>query len=62
MVQSGSDLENTAASRVATYVDPVSRTREEATYISVGDAELFCVVHRSLSRPRGASSSALRSW
>ena len=45
-------LGNIATSRVAHYVDPVTRSREEATFIGAVDTELFCVLHRTPSTPK----------
>ncbi len=42
-----------AVGRVATYVDPVTRAREDAGYVSANTAELFCVLHGASSTPRG---------
>jgi len=39
--------------RVARYVDPVSRTWEDATFVPAGEGELFCVFHHPLEAPRG---------
>jgi alpha-beta hydrolase superfamily lysophospholipase len=38
--------------RVATYTDPVTRTREDATFTAADGSEIFCVVHRPAGTPR----------
>lgn len=38
--------------RVATYTDPMTRAREDATFIPADRSEMFCVVHRATGRPR----------
>ena len=43
---------NLATGRVAYYVDPVTQSREEASFIGAGATELFCVLHRTPSTPR----------
>ncbi len=45
--------ENVGSGRVASFVDAVTGTREDATFIRAGGSELFCVVHRGPSAPRG---------
>ncbi len=52
MIESIQEPGNRAASRVASYADPVSHAREDATFISMGESELFCVLHRTSSTPR----------
>lgn len=53
MTDSVLDPAEKASSRVASHVDPSTRTREDATFIPAGDTEMFCVVHRGPSTPRG---------
>lgn len=43
---------HTLSDRVASYVDPLTRAKEDATYIRAGGAELFCVLHRASATPR----------
>ncbi len=53
MTDSVLDSAEKASGRVASHVDPSTRTREDATFIRAGDTEMFCVVHRGPSTPRG---------
>lgn len=41
------------AARSATRTDTVTRIREDAAFITAGEDELFCVVYRPASTPRG---------
>ncbi len=53
MVEGMPKLADAVSGRVASYVDPVAQTREDATFIPAGDTEMFCVVHRGSSKARG---------
>src|SRR5713226_8816530 len=39
------------SSRVASRSDPFTQTREDATFITAGGTELFCVLHHPSDRP-----------
>ncbi len=41
------------AGRIATRTDSVSQVSEDATFVTAGEDELFCVLYRPASTPRG---------
>jgi alpha-beta hydrolase superfamily lysophospholipase len=40
--------------RTATLIDPVTRVRQEATFVPVGPNDMFCMIHRPASAARRA--------